>query len=207
MCEHELTTLIIRCQHGERAPLIVLWDAVQPIVLKTAAAFLENSQSVGGYMFDDLCQEGYLALVITIETFSAGPNANFYGLFKTILIHRFARCTNRSTCKRPKVLDCAASLDAPLTDSANSGVLRGIIPDGKDDIGLIIHRIWLEDLRSALEQALSCIPKEQAAALWRRCQGEYLSPQEQRLAHIALNKLKRKQSTYQYLQRFVCNLV
>lgn len=207
MCENELTTLIIRCQHGDAASLSIVWNEVQPIIVNTAASFTRKSESAGGYTFDDLYQESYFTLVKAVEAINPDTDNCFRSLFKTALIKDFIRLTGRCTYKLPKVLNCAVSLDAPLTDSENSGTLRGIIPDGKDDIGLIIHRIWLEDLRNALEQALSCIPKEQAAALWRRCQGEHLSSQEQRLAHIALNKLKRKQSTYRYLQRFVCNLV
>lgn len=207
MCENELTTLIICCQHGDAASLFIVWNEVQPIIVNTAASFTKKSKNAGGYTFDDLYQESYFTLVKAVKAINPDTDNCFRSLFKTALINDFIRLTGCCTHELPKVLNCAVSLDAPLTDSENSGILRDVIPDGNDDLDDVIHRIWLEDLRHALEQALRSIPEEQAAALWRRCQGEHLSSQEQRLAHIALNKLKRKQSTYRYLQRFVCSLV
>lgn len=204
MCKDELEVLIIRCQHGDTVPLLTIWNDVQPVIVNTAASFMRGSQSVGGASFDDLCQEGYFTMLKVIGAHK--PGVNFYGLLKTALVNDFILITGCCTYRVPKALNRATSLDTPVFDEENSNTLSGIIPDDHDDIEDILHQIWLDDLRNALEKALACITVEQAAALRRRYRGAQLSQCERHLADNGLASLKRKQSTYRYLQRFICDL-
>lgn len=204
MRRDQLEVYIIRCQHGDTIPLLAIWNDVQAVVVNTITGFLNGQYSLGGASFDDLHQESYFTMLKAIRAYK--PGTNFYGLLKTALVNDFILITGCCTYQLPKALNRATSLDTPIFEEENSNTLAGIIPDDHDDIEDILHTIWLDDLRNALEKALAHINAEQAAALRRRYGGAQLSKYERSLADNGLASLRRKQSTYRYLQRFICDL-
>lgn len=207
MSKDELEILIIRCQCGDTRPLLVIWNNVQALITNCAASFLQGSNSIAGVTFEDLHQESYFTMLKVIKAWT--PESNFYGLMKAALRNDFIRLTGQCTYQTAKALNRATSLDAPLqtgTDAGNAGTLSELIPDTKDDVEEILHILWLGELRFALEQALSCVTKEQAAALWRKYGGKSLSAKEKGLARIGLSCLKRDPRTFSRLESFMDTL-
>ena len=158
--------LAILVQQGREDLLPVLWDQVKGLIAYFANQF--NRQwdcSKYGIEVDDLIQEGYFAMLRTLEKHDP-EKGSFNSLFAYDLRKAFQDAIGRTDRKRGDLLNHCLSLDAELDSSdSNSDSLYELVPDGYDYTGPVEHQIYLQELHNELEKALAELPEVEAAAI------------------------------------------
>ena len=167
MSNEELVAVI---QAGATERMGELWEQVAGLVkwkAKRIMTALELRGTSCGCEFDDLVQCGYPAMVAAVETYTLES-----GSFSTWLMYylqkEFAEITGYRTQRgRNEPLNGAVSFDRPLTDEADSAVFGDLIPDRRAAATLeaVEEREYRQQLRHALERALSSLPADMAEVL------------------------------------------
>lgn len=162
MTNEALVTLI---QQGRSDLVPVLWFQVERFIAQRAKHWtLANRSRVE---FDDLYQAGFLAVMEAVRTFDRKRGVKFVTWLGYPLHKAFQDVLGiRTERQRRDPLRNAVSLDAPVQEDEIS--LRDMVQDPRDDISDAEHRIFLEQLRTALQQALHTLPKEQREILLLR---------------------------------------
>lgn len=162
MSNEELVAVI---QSGAPERMGELWEQVRRFVIKQARRVpLEDRADVE---LDDLIQAGYLALVDSVADYKPGE----YGFLTYLGYHlknRFAEATRfRSERQRRETLAGTSSLDAPVNDEAGASTLGDFQEDpaGRADMEAAEERIFQEQLREAVAEALATLPEEQRELL------------------------------------------
>lgn len=204
--EMSVEEIVMRIKAGETDLLPVLWERVEGFVQKKANAFLCGRKASFGMDFNDLCQEGFFAVLDAIKGYDiATCNCHFKSYLATIISRRYLSlvyASHRNGVKNP--LDTAIGIDLPVNDDGDE-TIADTLTDGTDPADDVLHDAWLVALREALETALSNIKAEQAAALRRRWYGTGgtpMTPQERKLADRGLMSL-RKPALYRMLKDFM----
>lgn len=204
--EMSVEEIVMRIKAGETDLLPMLWERVEGFVKKKANAFLYGHEVSFGMDFNDLCQEGFLAVLDAVKNYDVATcNCHFKSYLATVISRRYLTLVyapRRNGVKNP--LDTAVSYDLPVGDDGDE-TIADTLTDGTDPADDILHDAWLAALREALETALSGIKAEQAAALRRRWYGTGdtpMTPQERKLADRGLMSL-RKPSLYRILKDFI----
>lgn len=155
--------LAIKIQEGADGLVPVLWEQVRLLVYKMAnrwvLAFSEN-RSVE---IDDLVNSGYIALSEAVQTFNSEKGTAFTTWFSMYLKTAFLDAYGLRAHKNDP-LHCAASLDAPIVDSSGKDITLGDAvadPRGEAALSSLDERIFIEQLHTALDKALSTLPTEQ----------------------------------------------
>lgn len=162
-----------RIQAGETGLMGQLWEQVKRLVAWKARHVMTGLENWGdpcGVELDDLMQSGYLALVKAVESYD-----QTVGSFSTWLMFylktAFAEATGRRTEKsNMDPLNQALSLDKPLGDEADAASFGELLPDPKAAAAMtaIEEKVWLEQLREAIESVLAELPDEQSTVLRQR---------------------------------------
>lgn len=153
--------LALRIQQGERNKLGELWGQVEKFVSMRAGKMARHLGGFGGVTEEDLYQAGFLALVEAVETYDPGAGASFLHWLALHLKTAFAQAAGYRSVKRD-ALDFAADLDAPLPEVDNLTLADAIeAPEAAQSFEEVERRVWLEDLRRALNHALKDLPEKQ----------------------------------------------
>ena len=161
--------LAARIQAGERELLPELWEQVRRFVAKMAARRFILSNGYGGVEIDDLIQAGFLAVCEAVERFEPDGEYKFLTYLDRPLRRAFSEAGGyRSRKQYHDPLHSCASLDTPLGDDPDGDTLGDLQADPVDVFEDADRRIWLEQLRDALESALDDLTPVQRETLRRR---------------------------------------
>ena len=165
MSNEELAALI---QDGDNARILELWQQCNAFIWKQARREIYRLEGRRGVDVNDLAQSGFLAMLDAAKSFDANAGFAFMTWLGFKIKTAFQEATGcRTERQRREPIDCAVSLETPLTDEENADVLGDTIPDPAaelafDDVAAADMACRLHD---ALENALSTLPQEQADAL------------------------------------------
>lgn len=161
--------LVARIQNGERARMVELWEQVERFVSMQAGRRARSLEGFGGVTEEDLYQSGYLALVAAADSFDPAAGRSFVSWLALALKTAFAEAAGYRTKKRDP-LSYSASLDKPLDDESSDtlGDLQEN-PAATQAMQEAENGIWREQIRAALDKALSELPADQSGILRRRC--------------------------------------
>lgn len=199
--------IVARIKAGETDLLPTLWERVEGFVKKKANYFLYGHSVTYGMDFDDLCQEGFFAVLDAVKNYDpATCSCHFKSYLATVISRRYlnlvyVRPGSDIGPKNP--IDRSVSLDLPVGDE-DGETIADTLTDGNDPADDVLHELWLAELRETMEAALSSIKAEQAAALRRRwygTDGGSMSKAERKAADRGIMSL-RKPSIYQILKGF-----
>lgn len=199
--------LAARIQAGERDLIPELWEQVQRFVLMKAKQRYILTDGYGGVEVEDLAQSGFLALLEAVEDFKPDGEYKFLSYLGNHLKRTFAEAGGYRTSRR-NPLDNCISLDTPLGDDSDGATLLDFQADPADPFNGVEQRMWLEQLRAALNLAMSnCLSERERDTLHRRYwlnqelatvgEAEGVSPERIRqIEKRAIRKLKWNRSRY-----------
>ena len=168
MTNEELVALI---QNGERDKLPELWAQVEKFVALQANKRHLLSNGLGGVEVEDLYQSGYIALVCAADTYDPAAGRSFIGWLALALKTAFAEAGGyRGQRQARDPLHRAGSMDTPMGDDEDCGTLGDLIadPSAAQAFQDAEDQLYMEHLRSVLENVLGKIPVQQADILRRR---------------------------------------
>ena len=162
--------LVAEVQAGATERMGELWKQVEGLIKWKANRIMTVLEGCPGrgVEFEDLYQSGYLAMVAAVNTYDPTAGGNFATWLMYHLKSTFAEATGYRTQKdRQEPLNNYLSLDTPLTDDTDSDALMDVIADPSGQNGIISAEdaLYREQLRDAMEEALSAIPEQYADAL------------------------------------------
>ena len=164
MSNEELVAVI---QAGPPERMGELWEQVQRFVAMKARHVMTALEGRADVELDDLIQSGYLALADAVACYKPEQ-----GTFLTVLGYHlktaFAEATRfRSLRQQREPLAGALSLDAAVTDEANSSTLGDFQEDpaGMEALEAVEDRVYQKQLYDALEIALGAVPANYSEVL------------------------------------------
>ncbi|MBR1780046.1 MAG: sigma-70 family RNA polymerase sigma factor [Oscillospiraceae bacterium] len=169
MTNEELVALI---QQGETERLPELWAQVEKFVAMMAGKRARALNGYGGVEAGDLINAGFLAMLEAAETFRPEEGNSFIGWLAYYLRSAFASAAGYRSRKRDP-LNTALDLDSPLPGTDDLRIIDALTGEDEgaaQDFEDVERGIWVEQLRAALDKALSELPPEQRAAV----EGHYL---------------------------------
>lgn len=167
--------LVEMIQAGRDELFLDLWLRVWRFVWKMAkrryndfyGSGYDGACSAGGVFEDDLFQSGYLALVDAVATFDSSRGFKFLSWLGYFLKKEFRAAQGLRTSRRDPI-DGSISIDRPsVPGDDESEPLAELIPSGRKEIMSIEEKIFLEQLREAIETALDKLPEREAYAIRR----------------------------------------
>ena len=165
MSNEELAVLI---QDGDNARILELWQQCNAFIWKQARREIYRLEGRCGVDVNDLAQSGFLAMLDAAKSFDANAGFAFMTWLGFKIKTAFQEATGcRTERQRREPIDCAVSLETPLTDEENGDVLGDVIPDQAAELTFdeVLEADMVCRLHDALENALSTLPPEQADAL------------------------------------------
>lgn len=158
--------LVAAIKAGATERMGELWEQVEGLVKRKAKHIMTALDLRGnacGVEFEDLYQSGYIAMVEAVHYYNLESGI----AFSTCLINRlktvFAEATGYRTQKGlHEPLNNYLSLDTPMTDDADSGVLMDVVADpaGLQWQESLEESMWRKQLQEAVGTALSTIPEQ-----------------------------------------------
>ena len=165
MTNEELVTLI---QGGERDRLPELWGQVERFVAVQARKRLVLCGGLGGVEFDDLYNAGYIALAAAVDTYDPLAGRAFIGWLALALKTAFAEAGGYRSRKQARdPLQRAGSIDVPVGEDEGGDTLGDFQadPQAAQAFEDAERRVFLEQLRTAMEAALESLPVRQRDTL------------------------------------------
>lgn len=164
MTNEELVALI---QSGDRDKLTVLWEQVRRFVWKQANRRYLLTGGLGGVEVDDLRQSGYIALLNAVDSFDPAAGRSFVSWLSLALKTAFSEAGSfRSIKQRHDPIHRAGTLDIPVSEDSDTTIAELIEdPGAAEDFQNAEHRLYLEQLQTAIESALAQLPENQRTAV------------------------------------------
>ena len=159
--------IVIAIQAGRTELYSELWERVRRFVAQQAGRWYYVTAGYGGVTVEDLIQSGFLALVDAVGRFDPAKEVKFTTYLYTRLRYAFTCAGGCGTTKRDPLNGCL-SLDAPLGNDHEGDTRRDMLEDPRNDYEEADSRLWHEDLRVALDAALSKLPTDEAETLISR---------------------------------------
>jgi len=164
MTNEELAVLI---QQGDDGLLPQLWEQIRRFVAMKAGKYFDKLENKHGCEKDDLIQSGYLAMISALKYYKPESGYKFLTFLDYTLKNAFRDALGIKSSKRDW-LDYAASLDMPLNEDGDITLLDSIgdLTPNKADIGeLVCEDVWNQELRAALDEAMTVLSKSQHEVL------------------------------------------
>lgn len=157
-----------RIRDGDKAAIPELWDGVKAFIHQQAFRYYRSCPGRGGTELEDLVQSAFFAMITATERYRPEMECGFLTCLDFYLRHEFRKCFGIRTTKRDPLNENPRSLDAPIAEDKGEGTLADTIPDQANPIEDAERRIWLEQLRSALDAAMDQLPQDQKRTLTTR---------------------------------------
>ena len=153
--------MALKIRDGDQDLILQLWERVRPFIAKMANEKLRSFPSQAADA-EDLIQSGYLALVDAVRTFTPDMECTFTTWLAYCLKHAFSEALGlRSERQKRDPIHNCRSLDEPVFSDDPEGVtLADTIPDDRDYYEDADQKIWTEQLRLALDDALRDLPED-----------------------------------------------
>lgn len=171
MTNEELVELI---KKGDEGLLPQLWEQVRRFVALKARQFF-NQITVDGHSYglelDDLINHGYFGLLRAIKGFEPEMGYTFLTYLTKTLQTSFLEAAGMRSSKRDW-LNYAGSLDVPAGGKDGNSPLVDLLEDlgdlvpGSSDISvLVLEDVWNQELRAALDEAMTVLEPQQRELL------------------------------------------
>lgn len=160
MTNEELVVLI---QQGDDGLLPQLWEQVRKFVVMIARRYFNKLEYKNGCELDDLIQSGYIALVAAIQYFKPEKEFKFLTYLNLTLINAFRETLGIRTSKRDW-LNYSDSLDREIrkdTDITLLDTIGDLMPGEANLEELVVEDVWNQELRAALDVAMTVLTKKQ----------------------------------------------
>ena len=162
--------LAIAIQEG-RAGYTELWEQVHDLIAMLAVKSYtvhEFSCICAGVCVDDLMQCGFFALKDAVKAFMPDGTYKFTSYLNYPLKNHFNTAIGIRT-KKIVTLNHSGSLDAPVGEETEGITLGDTIPDesAAEDMEQIIERVYQDNMRNAVENALTTLNDQQREVI--RC--------------------------------------
>ena len=162
MTNEELVTAI---RGGNNDLILDLWNQTQRFIGQRASIFYSKLGTTRGITEEDLKQSGFIALMNAVNGYDPGQGCLFLTYLGYHLQNQFAAAAGMRTDRQANdPVNTPISLNAPLRDD-EATTLLDTLPGGENGIVDAEKRIYQEQLRDTLEQALNEIRPEDAEAL------------------------------------------
>ena len=158
--------LVSRIQAGETELFPELWNCTRRFIYQQALRYLRSCP--GRAELDDLVQSAYFAVLDAAENYRADGGGSFLSYLVFFLKREFFTCMGFRSGKHDPLNAFPLSLDAPIAEDEGAATLGDMIPDPSDTIGTVERKIYLEQLRSALDAALDQLPADQREVIVAR---------------------------------------
>lgn len=161
--------LAIRAKAREDLAVLELWEAVRRFIEMKAARYLREADYNTFAEYDDLVQDGFIAMLDAVEIYDPERGAGFLKVLVYTLQKRFAEEGGHRTSKR-EPLQLAGSLDAPLYQGEEDGdSIVDALPDpcGEYAFALVEYRDYLRYVRRLLHAAMESLTMKQATYIER----------------------------------------
>lgn len=160
--------LAARIRDGDKAAITELWDGVKRFIHQQAFRYYRYCPGRGGTELEDLVQSSFIAMMDAAQSFSVSMGCSFITYLDFYLRREYRKCFGLYSRKPDPLNEKPRSLDAPIAEDKGDGILADTIPDPGDPIGDAERRIWIEQLRRALDAALEQLPQDQKQTLTAR---------------------------------------
>lgn len=164
LTNEELCVLI---KNGDDGLLPTLWEQVRKYVVLRAKRFYGQFDKPHGCEVDDLIQVGFLAVVEAVKYYDPEKGYKFTTFLGNTLKNAFKTAMGIRTSKRDW-LDYAKSLDEPIGKESDMTLLDSIgdLTPGEADVEeTVIVSVWNQELRAALNDAMSILSEKQRELL------------------------------------------
>jgi len=166
-----------RIRDGEKELIPELWDGVKGFIHQQAFRYFRRCPGRGGTELEDLVQSSFIAMMNAVEHYTKVRGCGFLTFLDFYLLHEFRKCFG-IYAKRPDPLNgikdkdgkfrLPRSLDEPIAEDRGDGILADTVPDPRDQYETAERRMWLEQLKAALDAAMDQLPGEQRTVLENR---------------------------------------
>lgn len=157
-----------RIRDGDDTLTLDLWNGVKGFVYQQAFRYCSTCPGRGGNELEDLVQSSFIAMMEAVKTFRRDKDCGFLTWLDYYLRNEWQKCLGIRTTRRDALNENVLSLDAPIDENQGDGVLADTVPDPTDRIADVERKIYLEQLRAALDTALDQLPAEQREILKQR---------------------------------------
>lgn len=163
MTNEELTELI---QRGKSEYMADLWENTKKLLFKKANKFTASyNLTARGYTSEDVEQDCFLILCEAVKAYDSEKPYKLSSYFNYGILNHFNTVLgNRIKSKGLDVLNTARSLNETVPGKEDI-LLIDTIPDESNVFEKIEDRIYNEELRNTLDEALSQLDKDQSDAL------------------------------------------
>lgn len=155
--------LAIKAKEGDGDALLTLWQQNRGfayVLAKRRYNRLAANGNMYGVDLDDLIQAAFLALVAAVGYYDSRKGYSFISYFRECTRKEFNNLLGIHGNKRDPLNFCI-SLDAPLDDNPDADTLESQIPDPDDAYESATESIWQEQVKAAVEKAVSKLSPEQ----------------------------------------------
>ena len=163
--------LALHYQQGRTEVIGALWSGVERFVRQRARQFAEKVPPERGVTLGDLEQTGFIAVVEAARTYSPNAGANFLTWLSYHLRKEFMEAAGYHA-QHPDPLNDRNTLrlDAPLDeDDAEGDTVGDATPDKRVDVdAAVVDRIYQEQLRAALDDAMNDLPPMEREVMERK---------------------------------------
>ena len=155
-------------QDGQTNLYADLWEQVCGFVAWQAKRYYVSTGGFGGVEVEDLIQSGYIAMLEALIYYDRAAGYKFNTILGNCLKKAFLSACGLRTSKRDPLL-FSRSLNTPVGEDQEDGkVLEDVIEDPRDMLADVDQKLFLQELRPALDSALSKLPPEQRDTINRR---------------------------------------
>lgn len=159
--------LVIMIQQGDDGRLPQLWEQVRKFVVIMAKRHNNKLENKYGCELDDLIQSGYFGVIEAIQYYRPERGLKFISYLDFNLRNAFNEALGIRTSKRDW-LDYSDSLDRPIGedgDTALLDVIGDLTPKKADIEELVAEDVWNQELRVALNKAMTVLSEKQRKLL------------------------------------------
>lgn len=159
--------LAVRAKAHEDLAVLELWEAVRRFVEMKAAQYLRAADYNTIAEYDDLVQDGFIAMLDAVELFDPERGGVFIGSLSYTLQKRFAEEGGHRSSKRDP-LQLAGSLDAPIhPGEEDGGSIADAVPDpcGEYAFALVEYEDFVVYTRRLLRAAMESLTDAQREAI------------------------------------------
>ena len=147
-------------QDGQKDLYADLWEQVRGFVKWQAKRYYVTTGGLGGVEVEDLVQSGYLAMLEALANYDRNAGYKFITILGYWLKNAFSSACGIRSSKRDALLH-SRSIYEPVGEDQDGRELGETIADQRDDFEDADHKIYLEELQHALDNALLKLQPEQ----------------------------------------------